>query len=172
MLWLTVDPGLRGCGYAWWYGQELLIAGFAPAPGDDTGPPAWVRNALAVASTAPPDEPVVLVVVETMRVYKNGRSDPADLLQLQGVSSAVSTHFHALHGCRVEGVEASKWKGQVPRKIMGARVEKQVQALGWSSRVLAPKNQSQLNDVHHAVGLGLYSWGVKLITQLPTETRT
>jgi hypothetical protein len=90
-----------------------------------------------------------------MRIYTTGRANPADILQLQGVASAVCTWF-ARDGAEVRGVEPSEWKGQVPRDIMGARVEKKVRAAGWWDKVIVPSRATQLNDVMHAVGIGLY----------------
>jgi hypothetical protein len=150
---LSVDPGLRGCGFAWWEGSDLRYAGYAEGIRDAKikGPPAW----LAVAQSVLVDPPGHLdrLAVETMRVYTGGKADPADLLELQGVAGCLV----GLGAPRsVEGVPASAWKGQVPRDVLGARLERWTRAQGWWDRVRIPSRKTNLNDVMHAIGIGRY----------------
>jgi len=154
---LTVDPGKRGCGYAWWTPPGLLCAGYAPGASEGTGPDFWVACARGVAATRPGGtQRVVRVSVETMRIYTTGAARPADLLHLQGVSAAICAWFAAQEGSAVRGIEPAAWKGQVPRKIMGARVEQKIRAAGWWDKVIVPGRATELNDAMHAVGIGLY----------------
>ena len=80
---LAVDPGLSGCGWAVFSGAELFAAGFAPSSAPARTPEAWGPLASAVFSQAPAVEKLV---VELMRIYTGGKSDPSDLLALQGLS--------------------------------------------------------------------------------------
>jgi hypothetical protein len=153
-MWLSVDPGLHGCGVARWEGENLIDAGFAaPSISDSLTLEGWIGTAKAVfgGSEAPG-----LVVVELMRVYAGGAARPSDLLALQAVASAVAA-LGAERGARAVGVLASDWKRQVPREVMGARVAKEVERRGWTSRCRMPSRATQRNDVHHAIGLGLYA---------------
>lgn len=154
-MWLTVDPGLRGCGFAWWTERELIMCGYATGAAEGRGPAAWIAAAHAVQTTRPKGGDPLLerIVVETMRVYTGGASAPADLLELQGVAGALVGLVPARI---VEGVEASAWKGQVPRDVMGRRVEAKLEKLGWTGRVVRPKRKTHHNDAMHAAGLGLF----------------
>ncbi len=154
-MWLTVDPGLRGCGFAYWRGASLMVAGFAPGAASGTGPPVWAAAARAVVSRAPSDEAVTLVVVETMKVYTHGSADPADLLELQGIAGTIGGMIVA-RGGESEGLDARTWKGQVPREITGNRVAKKILDREWWPFVQVPPRKTHLNDAMHAVGIGLY----------------
>lgn len=164
---LTIDPGLRGCGCAWWTRQEgapwtLDSAAHAaalphvPGPGDDDGPEAW--NAVvgsvellhgARFGVRSPD----VLCVERMKVYTRGAGDPRDLLALMAVAGGI---FRAFHEARPLAPLPSEYKGQVPRDIYGERVEKKVRESGEWSKVVVPKKKTHLNDVMHAVGMGLF----------------
>ncbi|NDC38347.1 MAG: hypothetical protein EBZ48_09885 [Proteobacteria bacterium] len=163
MLWLSVDPGKYGCGTALWEGNDLRSACFIAddAPQEHDRPAErWVRLATRTATST---GPVALALVETMRVHTTGRADPADLLDLQGVAAAVLT-LAAERGARPVGVLASTWKRQVPRDVMGARIEAEVSRRGWADRVTRPSRKTHLNDVYHAIGLGLYGLRAGIVT--------
>lgn len=91
-----------------------------------------------------------------MRVYTTGRAAPSDLLDLQGVAGAL-VGLAASVGAKAVGVPAATWKGQVPRSVMGARVEAEVARRGWQDRVDLPRRATHRNDVFHAIGIGLYA---------------
>ncbi len=152
---LTVDPGLRGCGYAWWSADRLAEAGYAEGEKNslEAGPEAWLTVARAVLATRPTAAPIALFAVETMRIYTRSKSDPADILQLQGVAGTLTGMCGAE---RVVGLEPSVWKGQVPRDVMGARQEKWLTDTGQWDKIRRPKRKTQLNDVMHAVGIGRF----------------
>ena len=149
----AVDPGLTGCGWALWEG-DLVAAGFVPAETSAREPALWGPLATKVLTDAPrlPDK----VVVETMRTYTQGKSDPADLFALQGLAGALLGTAHGW-GMATEGYLASKWKGQVPRDVMGARVAKEIEIRGWDSRIQWPKKTTWRNDVCHAIALGKFA---------------
>jgi hypothetical protein len=152
MVRLTVDPGLSGCGWSVWKDGDLVEAGFVAGEGVRE-PETWGSLAAEVVGRAclTPDE----VVVETMRVYTQGKSDPADLFALQGLAGALLGVAHA-RGMKGRGFLASKWKGQVPRDVTGARVERDIEIKAWGDRVRWPTRKTWRNDVCHAIALGQF----------------
>ena len=155
---LSIDPGARGCGCAWWAGGELLHAQYVPGASGkgDTGPSEWLETVRAVEAASGealdglrPD----VVVVERMQVYVRSKGDPRDLLALAAVGGGL---FRAFGDAEVVGPLPREWKGQVPRVMMGNRVEQKVRDRGWWGRVSEPRRKANLNDVMHAVGLGLW----------------
>jgi hypothetical protein len=153
MMLFAVDPGLTGCGWALWEG-DLVAAGFVAAGTSAREPSLWgplAREVLS-ASPRPPDK----VVVETMRTYTQGKSDPADLFALQGLAGALLGVASA-EGRGTEGYLAMTWKGQVPRDVMGARVEKEIAARGWNERIRWPSRKTWRNDVCHAIALAKFA---------------
>ena len=44
----------------------------------------------------------------------------------------------------------------MPRKVYGDRIEKKVRESGEWGKVTVPKQKTHLNDVMHAVGMGLF----------------
>lgn len=155
---LSIDPGTRGCGCAWWVGEDLLCARYVlgASGGRETGPAEWMATVRAVekASASALDglRPEV-VVVERMQVYTRGKGDPRDLLALSAIGGGL---FRAFGEAEPVGPLPREWKGQVPREVMGNRVEQKVRDRGWWARVAEPTRKTQLNDVMHAVGLGLW----------------
>lgn len=164
---LTVDPGLRGCGCAWWIkpdgGNWALNSAahaaalpHAPGAGDDDGPEAWNAAVGAVellhAERFGERSPDILCV-ERMKVYTRGVGDPRDLLALMAVGGGI---FRAFHDARPLAPLPSEYKGQVPRKVYGDRIEKKVRESGEWGKVSVPKQKTHLNDVMHAVGMGLF----------------
>ena len=160
---LSIDPGARGCGCAWWmwFGEEwtLLHARYATgAEGrGETGPVEWLAATEAVEAASRdvlgalrPD----VVAVERMQVYTRSRGDPRDLLALSAIGGSL---FRAFRDARPVGPLPREWKGQVPRDVMGARVEKKVRDRGWWERIALPRRKTHLNDVLHGIGVGLWS---------------
>jgi hypothetical protein len=91
------------------------------------------------------------LVVETMR-HNPGRSVPVeDLLELAGVAGAI---VGRLSSWSSHAALAHRWKSQVPRDVMGARVEEHLRREGLWHLVDVPSRATELNDAMHAVGLG------------------
>jgi len=163
---LSIDPGLRGCGCAWWEkgeaGWRLASAAYVeavphePEDRDDDGPLAWsaMVGAVELAHDARyPDTMPEVLVVERMKVYARGVGDPRDLLALAAIGGGL---VRAFYGARAIGLLPATWKGQVPRKVMGERVEKHLRERGEWERVQRPRRAANVNDVMHAAGLGLF----------------
>lgn len=152
-----MDPGLRACGVALFRDGVLVRAGAVRGPREGRGPEVWAALAAYVEVWAdgllPFDSDVVgTLVVETMRHNPHGRSVPVeDLLELAGVAGAV---VGRLPGWTAHAAQAHRWKGQVPRDVMGRRVEAHLREEGLWARVEVPSVKDHLNDAMHAVGMG------------------
>lgn len=155
---LSVDPGLHGCGCGVWIYEQnkwvLAFAFFAPGISGD-GPEAWFGAANSIwEKMCQLGVKPTHIICEIMQVYAKGKSRPSDLLELQGVAGCVVGRFPEAKtrvGCR-----PGTWKGQVPKAVMAARVEKKVKAAGWWGVVEVPRTKVQLNDIMHGVGVGMY----------------
>lgn len=154
---LAVDPGLRACGVALFHNGVLVRAGVVRGLREGQGPEVWAALATEVEEWA---RLTVLttrytyghLVVETMRHNPHGRSVPVeDLLELAGVAGAV---VGRLPGWTAHAAQAHRWKGQVPRDVMGRRVEAHLREEGLWARVEVPSVKDHLNDAMHAVGMG------------------
>lgn len=169
-LLLSIDPGARGCGCAWWVRAEgswvLLHARYAAAPEGkgETGPSEWGAAVAAVEAASldvlgalRPD----VVVVERMQVYTRSKCDPRDLLALAAIGGGL---FRAFSDARPVGPLPREWKQSVPRDILGNRVEAKLRdpsrlppgvVATWGA-VRVPSRKTHLNDVLHGIGLGLW----------------
>ncbi len=98
------------------------------------------------------------MAVERMKVYTRGPGDPRDLLALMAVAGGI---FRSFHAARPIAPLPSEYKGQVPRSVYGDRIEKRLRdapptaPAHWGA-VHPPERKTHLNDVMHAVGMGLW----------------
>lgn len=154
-LLLTVDPGLRACGVSCWDGEELRWARAVRGPAKGRGPAVWGALAREVGLVVPAGSTGALLV-ETMKVYSGSRTDPDDLLELNGVAGAVVGVLVSRGWSvdSVEGVLARDWNGQVPSDIRRRRTQDWVESRGWSPRVDLNTTQRYQEDVWSAVGIG------------------
>lgn len=150
---LSIDPGLRGCGVAFWKNSTLEKASYVKNPSPADGPAAWTVMAFAVSSEFRQAYDAD-VAVEIPRVYPGVReNDPNDLLQLAGVVGAIVGHIYPLS---VRHYYPADWKGQVPKAVMTSRIVERV----------TQEEHSRVNSVgrldHNtwdAVGIGLFHLG-------------
>lgn len=158
---LSIDPGLHGCGCGFWVCENTrwsLQRGFFAAGArlkNSHAPEAWfnIADSLFIKLRQLDVKPTCLVV-ETMKVYTMGKAKPDDLLHLMAVAGCVVGRFPEVEVRR--GFLPSEWKGQVPKDIMAARVEKKVRERGWWDRVEVPRSKAHLNDVMHGIGIGMH----------------
>jgi hypothetical protein len=166
---LAVDPGIRGCGVAFFENMTLRIAKYVKNPalhGD--GLEAQLAMARAVFEVA---YDVYLLVVEWPQVYQGSKQkgDPRDLLTLAGVDASICTLVRASQCVRYLPAE---WKGQVPGDLMCCRVvgceamacKKHAPVLPGklsSVELLCCQHQPQgkFHNVADAIGLGLKHLG-------------
>ena len=154
MALLCVDPGLRGCGCAFFDGARLKWAAYVPNPmTQGRGPEAHAQMARAVITAttfqaAPPDK----LLVEFPRVYPGmPKVDLNDLLDLAGVDGALSTMVRD-----VGHVFPSDWKGQVPKQVMNERV---LMALSVDEVQAIEHRGSKDHNTLDAIGIGLHHFG-------------
>lgn len=99
------------------------------------------------------------IVMEYPQVYRHGPGadvDPDDVLSLVLVIGHVWGVCHGMDGNDVSLVRPADWKGQVPKKIMNARV---LGTLTDSERALVARNVGTNHNAIDAVGIGL--WGLR-----------
>lgn len=158
-LLFTLDPGLRGCGIAY-FGDDgtLLHAKYLKNPvKKGGGPEAWLgfMDELQEQNTQGKLPLVVQTFVsEYPQVYRAGTSkgDPDDLLQL---ASVVATFASNIVAKDYLAVRPREWKGTVPKDVHHARVLK---ALDDHEKLIveASAPPSLRHNVFDAVGIGLW----------------
>jgi hypothetical protein len=118
---LTIDPGLRTLGWALWTGDRLEAAGLVRRDTGGRGPEQWAAMARGLYTSITPYRVLrpVTLVCEIPQVYRRGKCNPADLIELAGVVGACVGQLNVL-SC--EGVLPAAWKGQVPKRIHQKRI--------------------------------------------------
>jgi len=147
---ISVDVGLHGLAFAAWDEGALTAAWYTAASQKGRGAEAWRR---LVQETVNPALAGCDLLVETMVHYQGSRTDPADLLELQGIAGAL---VMAVPWASVENVEARTWTEGVPKEVRHARLDLLLEQRGWTAAIDAPKPRSRMVDVLDAVGLGLW----------------
>lgn len=147
---ISVDVGLHGLAFAAWDDGVLQAAWYTAASKKERGAEAWRR---LVQEAVPPALGGCDLVVETMVHYQGSKTDPADLLELQGIAGALVV---VVPWGSVENVEARTWTEGVPKDVRHARLELLLEQRGWTAVVDVPKPRSRMSDVLDAVGLGLW----------------
>jgi hypothetical protein len=149
---VSLDPGLRGCGLAYWNEDGKLLATlYVRNPRKTTtGPEAWMGYTDAISMRPGPTH----FISEVPQVYRVGASkgDPDDLIQLAGVVGVFACLFHAT---TYTGVKPREWKGQVPKDVHHARLVKTLtpEELAMVEAAAPP---SLRHNVLDAVGIGRY----------------
>jgi hypothetical protein len=155
MTLLTIDPGLRGCGVAWFQDDVLVRCAYVKnSEKTARGPKAWRKMGEAVLQWL--DLPQVdVLVVEVPQVYVRGKGDPADLIELAGVDGAIAA---LVDGKKTEGYWPKEWKGSVPKDVYQKRFDK---TLTPEERVMLKESAtaSLRHNVIDAVAIG--KWWIK-----------
>ena len=149
---VSLDPGLRGCGVAWWnvYGELRHVAYIRNPEKTGDGPRAWTGYERVCLW----DKRTDYFISEVPQVYRAGASkgDPDDLLQLAGVVGV----FSALMSADVRiGVKPREWKGQVPKDVHHKRLLKELNYLE-TTMIEEAAPPSLRHNVLDAVGIGLW----------------
>jgi hypothetical protein len=149
---VSLDPGLRGCGLAYWNEDGALLAAlYVRNPRKTgTGPEAWMGYEAAISMRPGQTH----FISEVPQVYRAGASkgDPDDLIQLAGVVGVFSALFSAT---TYTGVKPREWKGQVPKDVHHARLVKTLTPEELAM-VEASAPPSLRHNVLDAVGIGRY----------------
>lgn len=150
---LSIDPGLRGVGLAYFVGPKLEYANYVANPVESGGgPEAWYGMADAVYDDMKTREyRVDHYVVELMQIYVKSRGDPNPLLDLAGVGAAIGAVFPLQ---RATGWHPRTWKGQAKKVahhpiILGQLSDEEKAAI-------AEKRKTYQEHVIDAIGIGLY----------------
>jgi hypothetical protein len=151
---LSIDPGIRGVGLAYFVGPRLVYANYVANPvTSGGGPAAWFAMADAVYSDLKVREyRVDHYVVELMQIYGGrGPGDPNDLLELAGVGSAIGA---ALPIKRATGWRPRTWKGQIPKAVHHPLILAQLEPDEVAA--IVEKRKTYVEHVVDAIGIGLY----------------
>lgn len=142
---LSIDPGLRKCGCALWFPDGTLMRAWtARVKSSGRGPEAW--TAMVEAVKISPD--ISVLVCEQMQVYNERRQNADDLLELTGVLGALAWRFK---GAKKFGYKPAEWKGQLPKRVMKARLEDRL-----TSEELDRVAKKCTHDAWDAIGIGAY----------------
>lgn len=130
---ISVDPGVQGSGVCYWIDGKLAEARYTSVT-----LPLWNS---------------AVVVVEQMRIYPGARF-AADLLDVAFAAGIVCANYPD-----AERVWPSVWKGQVPKKVHHARLQKnaspeELEVLGRTKVI-----PSLMHNVWDAYGIG--KWRLK-----------
>ncbi len=151
MNWISIDPGIQGTGYAVWdYEVKLHKCGVINAPSKYTWEEKMRYVALALTEY---NYSCNKIYIEYPQRF-GGAS--GDMVSLKGDLGKLFTCVGYILGylkCDFKLISVVKWKGQLPKKIVNARIQKLLnkEELGKLS-----KNKSHDWD---AVGIGLYVQG-------------
>ena len=138
---LSIDPGVRGTGWALWSTTGFL---------------------LACGLHEPPWEDITRVAIEVPRVYRKSRVDPNDLITLAFLAGRYVGKAQSLTGftCEAKWCWPHEWKGDLDKDITEARARKKLTA---DERLVVEECEryvprSLMNNVWDAIGIGLYAW--------------
>lgn len=137
---IAIDPGVQACGVAWFSRKgELERAEY-----------------VHVSSIGALCSPFEKLIIEMPRIYPGSGQRKGDLNDLLDLAAVVGRCEQRLGPLASRRVFPAQWKGQVPKKIMNARV------LGK----LSPDEQDRIkragaktHNVLDAIGIGLWALG-------------
>ena len=127
---LTIDPGIRTCGYAYWYNlSDTKLPDCSGIWRQKTGTDwkiavrgQWLEFKLFI------QKPIDLVVIETPSVWGSAKSHASavkgDLFKMAHMIGG----FHymcAMWEIDIELITPRDWKGQLPKRVVEARLIKQ-----------------------------------------------
>jgi hypothetical protein len=177
MGWLvSIDPGIRGCGFALWENATLRYGAYVPsACTKDNGPEACLAMAEALCNVMHARWPLYAVheckvMVEWPRIYstqaKKGdkaKADPNDLLGLVGVDMAFLGMLKGPLENRFSRVYPEQWKGQLPKETADGSNPVMMRVLKRLSvqekAAIAPCSRSLEHNMFDALGIGLHALG-------------
>lgn len=172
---LSVDPGVKGCGVAWWSAHpddlerrfELSRARYVPAWKNGGAIPPLLDWELAALPVACEDHCDVLVLERPQVYARKLETDPADLVTLALIGGAIAGNLRSGEGCgelRVVTYLPAEHKGQVPKPekstdpyIIAERAKKRLSPAELARvESCAP---SLAHNVWDAIWLGLHHQG-------------
>lgn len=146
-LWMTVDPGLQGTGYAVWRYYDLTETGVIKPRGKE-----WWERAHEVAQILYLRcTDAIVVYVEHMEYFggsKNLAWKTGDLQRTTYLEGCIAGRFNEAN--TVIPIPVRDWKGQLPKDVVIRRIQ----------RELGKETCEDLGIVTHAwdaVGIGLWA---------------
>ncbi len=155
---VSLDPGIRGSGTAFFVGNELLLASYVRNPlKRDNGPAECLAMAQAIAEWARKLGPVNTLVVEWPRIYTAGKQrskegswrDPNDLLGLAAIGTATAA---LLPNVTVQRYFPDDWKKQVSKIAMNNRVEGRLSTIELAR---VEDAGALMHNIWDGIGIGL-----------------
>lgn len=149
-MWISIDPGLSGTGWAVWERRTLKASGSVSQRGDD-----WYVRATAIAdkvNTIAADWVVTKAFFELPQ-FIQGRYEvnaSGDLVKLCVTTGLIMGRLPAI--VVVEPVRVIDWKGQLSKELTLTRVSVALSTRGY-------KLQTATTHEVDAVGIGLYKLG-------------
>ena len=132
---ICIDPGVKACGFA------LFTEGY-------------LAHAVYCPKTETPYSGD-LMVIEMPRIYPGSGQQKGDLNDLLDLAAVVG-YCEGRFGGRIERVFPARWKGQVPKKIMTARILSKLSPLELSKiQRVGAKDHNTID----AIGIGLWKLG-------------
>jgi len=159
---LAVDPGINGCGVAFFHKDRLLGCGLERVPDHGTITDRAARSASAALAFPRSKEwdssTKRRVICEWPQIYtqgKRGGADPNDLLPLAAIAGALVTVYP------VETVLPRVWKGQLKKNTCAIRIRSRLDAQEcWKlDKALYHVTASLQHNIIDAVGIGLWACG-------------
>jgi len=139
---LAIDPGSKSAGYALFVGTRLSVAGYMQG-----------ADAAEVAHALQELPPVDEIVIEVPQIYVGAKQKgrQADLI---AVAFAAGCYRGAFLSAALTQYLPARWKGQLPKDVVEARVKENLGA--DIEKVILPKNKALRHNVFDAVGIGLF----------------
>jgi hypothetical protein len=135
---LAIDPGVHRFGVALFEGLRLVRA-------------CWVGHEML-----PPVFGIHDVVIEMPRIYPGSGQRKGDLNDLLDLAASVGYVEGLYREARQSRIFPAQWKGQVPKKIMNARVLARLDAA--ERRCIESVGAKDHNTID-AIGIGLHHLG-------------
>jgi hypothetical protein len=154
---VAIDPGLRVMGWAVFNHHGALHAARLLRNPDNTGrgPATWARMAAQI-----PDDGTDLAI-EYPQIYRGGKADPSDLIELAGVVGACTV---ARDWAGIRGFLPRAWKGQIPKDVHQKRILATLTPAEIEIVRALDCPASLAHNVLDAIGIGLHALGRQLHT--------
>lgn len=159
---ITVDPGVRHFGWAFFEGNKLRQAGWKKPGGEQHF---LLKNALAMRllyDAYKPEE----VLIEMPKIYDvaHQKGDQTDIRNLAAAAGGMGGAVAGISVTPVYYVEPASWKGQVPKNIFCRRVWECLSPVEQKHvNIIEPQLQRAFSDgdgrgadIVDAIGLGLF----------------
>lgn len=152
---ICIDPGINGCGLAFFAEERLTAACYVRNPGEGWLLPDRVRAMVdALKAVALPDISGRRLVTERPQIYSygKGKGNPNDLIALAEICAGFASHWSGPW----ETVLPRTWKGNIDGDAMTERIRDRL-SIAEERNV---KHAGALDhNIYDAVGIGLWKLG-------------